>query len=64
MMSVGLHQRIIGRPGRIGGLERLLHHMRARGDVWFATRAEIAHAWRGMNGLPDWAPARVTGAGS
>lgn len=64
MMSVGLHQRIIGRPGRIGGLERLLHHMRARGDVWFATRAEIAHAWRGMNGLPEWTPAQAAGAGN
>lgn len=56
MMSVGLHQRIIGRPGRIGGLQRLLQHMTAQEDVWFATRAEIAHAWREMRGLPRWHP--------
>lgn len=54
MMSVGLHQRIIGRPGRIGGLAQLLRHMSERGAVWFATRAEIAHAWRGIAGLPPW----------
>jgi len=56
MMSVGLHQRIIGRPGRIAGLERLLQHMTAQDNTWFATRAEIAHAWRASSGLPDWAP--------
>ncbi|PJE31084.1 Peptidoglycan/xylan/chitin deacetylase, PgdA/CDA1 family [Pseudooceanicola antarcticus] len=57
MMSVGLHQRIIGRPGRIAGLEKLLKHMRSRGDVWFATRAEIAHEWRSVAGLPRWTAA-------
>lgn len=56
MMSVGLHQRIIGRPGRIGGLDRLLRHVTAAGDTWFATRAEIAHAWRDISGLPRWQP--------
>ncbi|MEP3333548.1 polysaccharide deacetylase family protein [Sedimentitalea sp.] len=54
MMSIGLHQRIIGRPGRIAGLERLLNHMAGRGGVWFATRAEIAHTWRAMSNLPPW----------
>jgi peptidoglycan/xylan/chitin deacetylase (PgdA/CDA1 family) len=56
MLSVGLHTRIIGRPARIGGLEAFLDHAIARGDVWFATRAEIARAWRAELGLPDWAP--------
>ena len=46
MMSVGLHLRIIGRPGRIGGLERLLAHAAGKPGVWFARRDEIAHAWR------------------
>ncbi|MDK3018642.1 polysaccharide deacetylase family protein [Pseudodonghicola flavimaris] len=54
MMSVGLHQRIIGRPGRIAGLQKLLEHMTTQGSVWFATRAEIAHAWRAAAGLPRW----------
>lgn len=56
MMSVGLHLRIVGRPGRIDGLERLLDRMTAKPDVWFAHRDEIAHAWRAMTGLPVWRP--------
>jgi peptidoglycan/xylan/chitin deacetylase (PgdA/CDA1 family) len=42
MMSLGLHLRIIGRPGRIWALEEFLKHVRARPDVWIATRREIA----------------------
>jgi peptidoglycan/xylan/chitin deacetylase (PgdA/CDA1 family) len=45
MMSVGLHARIIGRPGRILGLERFLSHVREYPDVWVATRTEIARFW-------------------
>jgi allantoinase len=45
MMSVGLHLRMIGRPGRIGGLERVLEHMKRRGGVWFARREQIARHW-------------------
>jgi peptidoglycan/xylan/chitin deacetylase (PgdA/CDA1 family) len=45
MMSVGLHLRIIGRPGRIGALERILAAMRARKGVWIARRDEIARHW-------------------
>ncbi len=45
MMSVGLHIRIIGRPGRIGGLEAILNAMRAKGGVWFARRDAIARHW-------------------
>ena len=44
MLSVGLHLRIIGRPGRISGLEALLAHM-DRPGVWFATRRQIAECW-------------------
>lgn len=46
MMSIGLHCRLAGRPGRAAGLQRALDHMRSRSDVWFATRAEIATHWR------------------
>jgi len=42
MMSLGLHLRAIGRPGRIRALHRLLEHVESRGDVWIATRREIA----------------------
>ncbi len=42
MMSLGLHLRIIGRPGRIWALEAFLRHVRSKPDVWIATRHEIA----------------------
>jgi peptidoglycan/xylan/chitin deacetylase (PgdA/CDA1 family) len=42
MMSLGLHLRIIGRPGRIWALEEFFRHVRARTGVWVATRAQIA----------------------
>jgi putative urate catabolism protein len=45
MMSVGLHCRIVGRPGRAPGLDRFLRHVEECGDVWIATRAEIARHW-------------------
>lgn len=45
MLSVGLHCRIVGRPGRIRGLERFLTHVHACDDVWVATRADIARHW-------------------
>ena len=51
MMSVGLHLRIIGRPGRIVGLERVLEHVAARDRVWIARRAEVARHWRALHGL-------------
>ncbi len=44
MMSIGLHLRICARPGRIGGVEKILDHMRRKGGVWFATREAIAPA--------------------
>ena len=45
MMSVGLHCRIVGRPGRAVGLERFLQHVKSRDAVWVTTRAEIARHW-------------------
>ncbi len=46
MMSVGLHLRIIGRPGRMRGLEMLLEHVARHGDsVWSARRMDIARHW-------------------
>ncbi|NQW08537.1 MAG: polysaccharide deacetylase family protein [Alphaproteobacteria bacterium] len=54
MMTIGLHLRIIGRPGRIAGLERVLVHIRERGGIWVARRDAIAHHWRDLVGLPRW----------
>ena len=45
MLSVGLHLRMIGRPGRIGALERILQHMRAQDGIWMTTRSQIAGHW-------------------
>jgi len=42
MMSLGLHLRIIGRPGRIWAFEEFLRHATSKPDVWIATRREIA----------------------
>lgn len=42
MMSLGLHLRIIGRPGRIWALEAFLRHVRSRQHVWVTTRHAIA----------------------
>ncbi len=53
MLSIGLHLRMIGRPGRIGALDMLLAKMRARGGVWFARRADIARHWIARFGNGD-----------
>lgn len=45
MMSLGVHLRIIGRPGRIGYFERFLDHVLRHDDVWIAPRIEIARHW-------------------
>ncbi len=45
MMSLGVHLRIIGRPGRIGYFEKFLDHVMSHDDVWIATRLEIAKHW-------------------
>jgi peptidoglycan/xylan/chitin deacetylase (PgdA/CDA1 family) len=45
MMSIGLHLRMIGRPGRIGALDRVLRHIANRGDAWIARRVDIANHW-------------------
>jgi allantoinase len=42
MMSLGLHLRIIGRPGRIWALEEFFRHVRGHSDVWVTTRLAIA----------------------
>ncbi len=45
MMSVGLHCRLAGRPGRIAAVERFLDYARSRDDVWFCRRVDIARHW-------------------
>ena len=45
MMSLGLHLRIIGRPGRIGAFADFLDYVTGRDDVWIARREDIAKAF-------------------
>jgi peptidoglycan/xylan/chitin deacetylase (PgdA/CDA1 family) len=45
MMSVGLHCRLIGRPGRFAALERFLKYVSNKRKVWIARRIDIARHW-------------------
>ncbi|HEY8321598.1 MAG TPA: allantoinase PuuE [Candidatus Baltobacteraceae bacterium] len=45
MMSIGLHTRLAGRPGRAKALANFLDHMLAHDDVWVCRRIDIAHHW-------------------
>lgn len=45
MLSIGLHCRLAGRPGRAQALGRALNYMAGHEGVWFATRLEIAEHW-------------------
>lgn len=45
MMSIGLHSRLIGRPGRLPGLERVIEHVSRHAGVWWAGRDRIATWW-------------------
>jgi allantoinase len=53
MMSVGLHARVIGHPGRIAGLIRFMDHIAGRSDVWICGRDQIADHWRASVPAPD-----------
>lgn len=52
MMSVGLHCRIAGRPGRFGAVERFLKYVRSHDQVWIARRADIARHWQRQHPAP------------
>ncbi len=45
MMSIGLHCRLIGRPGRVEALREFIEYAQSHEDVWFATREQIADHW-------------------
>jgi chitin deacetylase len=44
-MSVGLHMRLAGRPGRAAGLARFLDHVIKHEGVWICRRVDIARHW-------------------
>ena len=45
MMSLGMHDRLIGRPGRAAGLGRFLDYVLEHDKVWICTGEEMAHHW-------------------
>ena len=46
MMSIGMHARILGRPGRFAGLQRFLDHVAKFDRVWICRRIDIARHWK------------------
>ena len=46
MMSVGMHCRLLGKPGRIGALQRFLDHIDRHPQVWVCRRIDLAHHWQ------------------
>jgi putative urate catabolism protein len=52
MMSVGLHCRLVGRPGRIAALERFLDHVARHDRVWVCRRIDIARHWQAAHPWP------------
>ncbi|WP_018633417.1 allantoinase PuuE [Neomegalonema perideroedes] len=61
MMSLGLHCRLIGRPGRIVALRKFLEYIRKHQGVWIPTRLEIARHWREVHPYrpPHMRPSRM-----
>lgn len=53
MMSVGLHARLIGRPGRFAALQRFLDYVEQHDRVWISTRAAIARHWAAQHPWQD-----------
>jgi putative urate catabolism protein len=45
MMSIGMHMRLLGQPGRASGLARFLDYVKNKPDVWICRRIEIARHW-------------------
>jgi allantoinase len=61
MMSLGLHLRIIGRPGRIGALEAFLQYVSEKPGVWLTTRENIAETFKDQVLAPSFTAANSGG---
>ena len=60
MMSIGLHCRLVGRPGRAAALARFLDYVQSHDKVWVARRLDIARHWiRRHPPAGRWAPSRI-----
>jgi allantoinase len=49
MMSVGMHCRLLGRPGRLRALQRFLDHVQQHDRVWVTRRIDIARHWAAVH---------------
>ncbi|MDU8910126.1 allantoinase PuuE [Aestuariicoccus sp. MJ-SS9] len=56
MMSIGLHCRLIGRPGKIAGLKRFIDHIQAHDGLWCPRRIDIAEHWARTHPAPAVGP--------
>jgi len=53
MMSIGMHCRLLGRPGRITALQRFLDHVAKHDRVWVCRRIDIARHWKQVHPYPE-----------
>ena len=49
MMNIGLHCRLVGRPGRVAALKRFVDYVKSHDKVWLARRIDIARHWQEVN---------------
>jgi OHCU decarboxylase len=61
MMSLGLHCRLVGMPGRFAGLRKFLDYVRSKDKVWIARRIDIARHWAQHHPYeaPDYVPSEM-----
>ncbi len=52
MLSIGMHSRLLGRPGRITALQRFMDHVAQHPDVWVCRRIDIARHWMSAHPYP------------
>ena len=61
MLSIGLHCRLVGRPGRAAALARFLDYVQSHDKAWIATRLDIARHWISKHAPPGgWKPSRLS----
>ena len=53
MLSIGMHARLLGRPGRLRSLQKFLDHVQAHDHVWVCRRIDIARHWRATHPAPS-----------
>jgi peptidoglycan/xylan/chitin deacetylase (PgdA/CDA1 family) len=52
MLSIGMHCRLLGRPGRVAALRRFIDHVAGHDRVWVCRRIDIARHWKAVHPAP------------